>query len=330
MTAFRVFSSADAGAPALSGQAGALVAVLDAVLVDGYGTGPSAKAPAGWSRVFSATNKRVYRGESVAGTGYYLRVDDTASVGNARHAWLRAYYTMSDIDTGTEPVPTVAQAANGSLYQKSSTADATARAWVIVANDKTCYLFVAVSGLAATEMSPYAFGDAISHKPGDNHAFFLSFNGMTAYTGALSDTHGSMWRGASATSAIGATWGIGPGMYFARAASGAVGPEVAGCVQQDAWATTPYGTTGIPYPDPVSGGLLWGPAHARDSAANRVRGKFPGVIVPLHDRALTDMSTLTDLEGGDGIDAYVKSFRGSSLLTTTSAGQILFDLTTSY
>lgn len=330
MTAFRVFASTDAGAPALSGQAGSLTALLDAVLVDGYGTGPSAKAPAGWTRVYTATNKRVYRGDAIAGTGYYLRVDDTATVGNARHAWLRAFYTMSDIDTGSELVPTAAQAANGSLWQKSITADATARAWVIVANNKSCYFFNAPSGIAASEMSPFFFGDFVSHKPGDQHNFHLSFNGLTAYTGTTNEAHGTMFRGAAISSTIGSTWGIGPSGYNARGASGAVGPEVAGCVQNDAWVASGYGNCDIPYPDPVSGGFLWGPGHVRDSAVGRVRGKWPGLIVPLHNRALPDMTVLTDLEGGDGIDAYVKSFRGGSLITSTSAGQVLFDLTTEY
>jgi len=52
-----LYQSTDSGAPALSGQAGSLLEVLDACLVNGYG----GKAAAGWGIAFSSGNKRVYR-----------------------------------------------------------------------------------------------------------------------------------------------------------------------------------------------------------------------------------------------------------------------------
>ena len=224
MTALRVFSSTDSGAPVLSGQVGALVNVLDAVLVDGYGAGPSATAPAGWTREFSAAHKRVYRGDVASGSGYYLRVDDAAAVGNARHAWLRGYEMMSAIDAGTNPVPTIAQLAEGALWKKSITLDATARAWVIVANDKTAYVFFDCAGLGIANAAPFGFGDILSHKPGDNHTFFLSCGSDQSYTGSAASVHGTMFRGNSVVASVGALGDTnGPIGAIARSYSGLVG-----------------------------------------------------------------------------------------------------------
>ena len=66
-----VYSSTDTSAPTLNNLKGSLVALLDAVLVNGYGT----QSAAGWSIAYTASSGRVYR----QGTGnqYYLRVDDT-------------------------------------------------------------------------------------------------------------------------------------------------------------------------------------------------------------------------------------------------------------
>ena len=52
-----VYRFDDAGAPTLSAAAGALISVLDACLVNGYG----AKPAAGWTKAFSGTNQAAYR-----------------------------------------------------------------------------------------------------------------------------------------------------------------------------------------------------------------------------------------------------------------------------
>ncbi|WP_447940095.1 hypothetical protein [Pseudoxanthomonas mexicana] len=331
MTAFRVFSSTDAGAPALTGQAGSLANVLDAVLVDGYGTGPSAKAAAGWSRTYSATNKRVYRNEIVAGSGYYLRLDDTAAIGNARHVFLRAFQLMTDIDTGTNLVPTTAQATNGSLWQKSTTLDATARAWVIVANDKTFYPFFDCAGNGIANGSPFGAGDLDSDTVGDQHNFFLSGNGLAAYTGSTGDAHGTMYRGTSLSTANGSVGnGTNPNAWVARNYAGDVGATPINNVRDDMYGSpTFFGTGPFAYPDVVNGGVRFNVAHVKEGP-NVVRGRLPGVLIPLHNMAFSDGQILSPLPGADGITAYVKSFRSNFISNATGNGQVLFDLTTEF
>lgn len=127
---FRMYSSADPGAPTLSGT-GSIFTVLDAILVDGYGS----KAPAGWTKAFTGTGKAAYRMATGAGkSGAYLRIVDQLDSG--RGARWRGYESMTDVDTGTNPVPTVAQVSGDGFYcWKSWTNDGTARYWQAWADD---------------------------------------------------------------------------------------------------------------------------------------------------------------------------------------------------
>ena len=93
-------------------------------------------APAGWEKVFSGTNKAVYRSLDVTGTRMYLRVDDTA----AQFARVVGYEAMTDVDTGVNRFPTEAQRSGGFWWCKASNATATARGWTLFADSRTFYL----------------------------------------------------------------------------------------------------------------------------------------------------------------------------------------------
>ncbi len=93
----------DFGAPNLSGS-NTLSAVLDAVLVNGYGNSPGL----GWTKPFgNVGGVHVYR--MPTGTpGYFLRVDDSAyktAGDDYRYAKVTSYEDMSDINTGVGKVP---------------------------------------------------------------------------------------------------------------------------------------------------------------------------------------------------------------------------------
>lgn len=127
-----IYRSSDASAPGLTGQAGSLIGVLDACLVNGYG----AKAAAGWAKEFSGTNLAVYRAPS--GNRLRIRVNDTGTT----VARVVGYETMTDVDTGVNPFPTAAQVSGGLYVRKSETADST----VIVGSGRHrhCFLCTAV------------------------------------------------------------------------------------------------------------------------------------------------------------------------------------------
>ena len=65
--AVTLYSYTDVGAPSLAGNVlGGLPPILDACLVNGYGS----KAAAGWAIAYTGTNVRTYRPAS--GNRYYL------------------------------------------------------------------------------------------------------------------------------------------------------------------------------------------------------------------------------------------------------------------
>lgn len=182
----RWFRSTDPGAPALTGLAGSLAEVLDAVLVDGYGSGLDEVEPAGWTRELMATNKRVYRNDPVLGSGYFLRVDDTATVGNARHVFVTGFGAMTDIDSGSDRFPA---AGNGSLWPKSTALSGASRPWSIIASSTFFYLFVSIDNggtgnFSGVPYAPYFAGDIVSLVPGDRTAFMILGTNLTTYTGS--------------------------------------------------------------------------------------------------------------------------------------------------
>lgn len=162
--AVTLYKSTDASAPVLTGQVGSLVALLDAVLVNGYG----AKGAAGWTTAFTAANKRDYRNSAVGGTGFFLDVDDSGPNANlgARSARMRGFETMSALATGLGAFPTVAQVAAATQVYKSSTADATARPWLVVADQYTFTLLTTPGG-EVSGWSTFHFGDIFSFRSGD-------------------------------------------------------------------------------------------------------------------------------------------------------------------
>ena len=179
MTTTRFFQSSDTSAPVVSGQAGALIAVLKAVLVgDGsgvaYGTGANEKRSAGWTLEYDDTGakKCVFRNSLAAGgSGCYLRVDDS----NATYALVRTYRTMSDVDTGSDPTDQY-------YWNKSSASSSAARAWIIVADEQTVYYNVCWNN-SAFGISYFPVlcgaGDIESLIPGDAYRY-ICFGKATA------------------------------------------------------------------------------------------------------------------------------------------------------
>ncbi|MBF3951927.1 hypothetical protein ISG27_12855 [Burkholderia pseudomallei] len=161
------YRSTDASAPTLTGQAGSLVSLLDACLVNGYGT----QAAAGWTIAYTGTNKRDYK-QGTGSNGFYLDVDDSGpGAGTYKDARARGYEAMTALATGTNAFPTTSQSATfGGVIRKSATADATARQWYLLA-DATCfYLFVDTGDLTNPSYSAaFAFGDFFSYKSGDTY-----------------------------------------------------------------------------------------------------------------------------------------------------------------
>lgn len=222
MAAPTVYKSSDASAPTLSGTAGDLVNLLDKCLVSGYGS----KSAAGWTRktAFAGASSTRAVFQQPAGNGFYLDVDDRGASGgltgaSGREAAVRAYEAMTDVSTGTNPFPTTAQVAAATAnWRKSVTADATTRAWVLVADDRTFYLFI-LTGDTAGAYFDYFFGDVYSYKSADG--FRTSINVRTAAN--------STGTGGTLGATVASLGSSQAGYYFARVSAG-TGASIAGYI----------------------------------------------------------------------------------------------------
>lgn len=127
-------------------------------------------APAGWEKTFSGTNLAVYRSQDVTGTRMYLRVDDTGTT-NAR---VLGYESMTDVNTGVRAFPLAAQLAGGGYWPKASAANATARAWTMIADARTFWLHIHTATTSLGNAGcVWGFGDYDSYKSGDPFACAL-------------------------------------------------------------------------------------------------------------------------------------------------------------
>ena len=138
-------------------------------------------APVGqWEKVYTGTNKAVYRSLDVTGPRHYLRVDDTG----ATVARVRGYESMTDVDTGTGPFPTDAIMSGGGYWWSSSVASSAAVRWKLFADSRV--LLPAIAPYSHSSTTTIAaplrgFGDPIALRPGgDNWCTFLSAGGSTS------------------------------------------------------------------------------------------------------------------------------------------------------
>lgn len=205
----RLYTSSDVGAPVLTGEAGKLVDLLDACLVNGYG----ALAPAGWTKPYTGTASAVFRPS--LGLMYFLNVNDNGpGAGTYKEARVVGYETMTAFATGTNLFPTAAQMANGAFVRKSATADATGRAWVLIGDERTFYLAVATGDTASTYLT-WGYGELYSFKgvSDSGRMFLIGRSTENASTASLNTLDGYIQLGGTMQA----------GSYLARDTAGGVG-----------------------------------------------------------------------------------------------------------
>lgn len=279
-TGVHEYKSTDASAPQLSGQAGKLTDLLDAILVNGYGALPAA----GWAITFTATNKRVYR--PAAGNRLYLRVHDNATgSGGAKEALIRGAESFSDVDTPTNPFPTAAQSAltdNSLIARKSNSADATARPWISFADDRTLYLAVQTGDSAATYFT-WMFGDFCSTLSADAW--------RTILVGRATENSSAVQQG-DVDSLQNSTFNtVLVGHFVARARTGAAGSLAVQKSDNPGFPATGIGCgilANLPYPNAEDGGLYEDRVFLHDvttAPASSIRGTMRGLWAPRHAAA---------------------------------------------
>jgi len=337
-TSVKFFNSDMPGAPQCSGTAGAMLSVLDACLVTGFGLQTAAStsiatgvctltlpttpamqvgsvalvagatpaslngeqrvtaitantvsfataepdgaptgtitiklAPAGWLKPFSGTNTAAYKIDPALhpdGTGIFLKVDDTTTF-NAR-IW--GYETLSDISTGTGEFPTTAQK---TLYVfKSEAANAVAKPWLVVCDDRMVYVGVRHYNTDNNSYAPawWCFGEFASKKTADPYRFVVSGN----YPNTSSTGSDQSYSIASTTNT--------DYSYLARSYTALGG----GVKSVNATWPSSYGGSGsvnapLAYPNRADYGLYLSPADIMEQGSPQtLRGRLPGMLMIPH------------------------------------------------
>ena len=260
---------------------------------------------ANWIKAFNGTNKSAYKSTDTAASGLFLRVDDTTTT----YAAVRGYESMTDVDTGAGLFPATAQLA-GPCIVKSSTADATARPWVLIADEKRFYFFARWHASYARYGANF-FGDIASFKVGD------------AYRAALvCDTqsgggHPSQYNNFSTVSP--GLSSVQVGHYLARDYNQVGGAVPFGKLGEYV-VSTAMGASGMAYPSPVDNGL-----YVSGVAVNHggiLRGIMPGLYQPLHANPLAHGATVSDVAGLAG-----KTLLAITIDIAGSPAQCMIDIT---
>lgn len=347
------FFETDSGAPQISGQAGAGIAWLDALLVNGFnlqnitaltqsggvatctkaghgfrqyqvvefaganegvyndqfmvlsagandftfaidpaapatatGTLTCKAAPLGWIKEFAGTNKAVYRSQAFDSSQCRLRVDDSS----AQFMAIRAYKTMSDIDTGTSQTPTGAQQAIWN-WVKSETASSQARKYTFVGDDRTfgfaCAYKTNAGAIPGSGNWPliYGGGDFISYKPADAYNFFLHGQNSTVITQTYTGTSGYNQDSTSGPYCPSAYSQAGVSIQLYKRSNALNGASGGGS---------------IPGLNPEDSAVhIWG-RHIFQDGATDLRGIQPGAYHLPQLAPLTDGAFLSDVDGFPG------------------------------
>jgi hypothetical protein len=193
---FTIYTSQDPYGPGLAnGLTGSLIPILNACLVDGYGTGSYYKAPAGWSKPladvagnFPMSVLACYKQGS--GSMMTLFVNDSPGFAGGVYVtamvWATGWESMSSLTSslgsiftgsnnisasnsagfGVGQFPTPAQLLTYGhvTWRKSDVNTSVTRPWIIAADASTMYMWIKPSvGASADKYGHFAFGDCYSY-----------------------------------------------------------------------------------------------------------------------------------------------------------------------
>ena len=287
-------------------------------IADGAATGTITHkvAAAGWQELFAGTltNVLCVKPTVPEATGCVLRIDDTGTL-NAR---VRAFEAMTDVSSGVGLTPLESQVAGGLYWPKSSSANATARPWIVIADERGFYLAVDPTGTGRYTLT-YA-GDIASLKSGDAYGYLITGNQSDQ---ADASTVPDGCCGYSGRSARG-------GAYLVRAHT-AIGQSVAaqrlGAHHNGATADVYAGTPGYSigtYPNGPNNGLMTG---ALELHALGIRGTLPGLLHPVQDLG-NAFATGAVVDGTDDLAGRrLMAIRTAPPSGAVTAGTVFLDTT---
>jgi hypothetical protein len=304
----KVFSFADANAPALTGTTGSLVALLDAVLVSGYGT----KAGLGWLKPLAndSLTSSLACWKQPSGSGLILYMNDAAPSGSTNfggnEAWVCGYESIVGLTGSTYPTtgtgygsfPHVSQVfvslVNGTVpsaslwWRKSTTTGNIPRPWFLFGDAHTFYLFVQVGDTAGVYYT-YWFGDLFSLKNGTD-SFKCIVKGRVA-----NQNNASTYRFDAGDLILKPTSTGYPHFFAARSIGGGgiscalnvIGDQGKNTLQSlsrpDGAAETSCEMAGIiPFPNPTDGSIYLTPLLVTEQSTGTIRGRLRGLYHMSH------------------------------------------------
>lgn len=233
------------------------------------GTITAKRAPAGFTKVYSGTNKAVYRADSITGNRFYLRVDDS----QALYAGVISYETMSGVDTGTKPMPT-----SSTLYLPKSS-NSGERWWRLIADHQSFYLFVDAYNYSNTYFNQSMFfGDIVKSSSTDSYGTSLIANTSSAYNAnsGMLHTLGATAAGSylqRSYSQTGVAVASGRHSHYSPTSNGALGGSMAAGMSV--------------CPNPADGLIHIWPVTVIESLNYFYRGKMPGFYAPIFNTTAT-------------------------------------------
>jgi len=181
---------------------------------------------------------------------------------------------MTDISSGVGVTPLESQCSGGLWWPKSGTADATARPWFMVADERGFYLAVDPTGTGRYTLT-YS-GDIASLKSGDAYGYLLTGNQADQTNASIAPDGCCGYSGRSARG----------GAYLVRAHTAirqSIAAQRLGAHHNGATADVYAGTAGYSvgtYPNGPNNGLMTG---ALELHALGIRGTLPGLLHPVQD-----------------------------------------------
>jgi hypothetical protein len=248
-----------------------------------------------WTKPFSGTNKAAYRSLAPGGTNLFLRVNDDGSNATdlGRAARVRGYEAMTGIDTGTGLFPTTTQVADpGPRWPKSETATSASRPWMLVANERLIYLWIAPSASTPNSHAFHVFGDLGRFKAADPYlCVHIGANASAGVYAPYNSHYGRAGQGSYGQVVVARNY-LGTG--------GAIIPSALSIAPQYGGGSVGIGVLANPC---VVDGKLWitpaCPLTEYIGTVNNPRGRFPGLYEPLHvnPSPWLDFTLVEDFEG---------------------------------
>jgi hypothetical protein len=232
------------------------------------GTITAKVAPSNWGIAYTGTNKRAYRAPSGYGVRHYFRIEDNNDLaGGANYARIVGYGAMTSIDVGTAPFPTSTQISGGGWLLKSNTADATARAWQVIASEKFVYMWFDKSSDSPSSPVIFGFGEFTTFHTYDSTNSLVMANAASGTSGGSQVTYLS--------------GGSTQGCYGLRSITNSSGAII---LRKYGWGSeTTSAGFGMQYPEPINGDIPLTPIYLWEQFPNAtdwiIRGALPGVMI---------------------------------------------------